>query len=99
MSHPWLNHNDSCDCHIGICMDCGCTNEVGAGRAVQDGLDPLLTEIVRNGVPPDALMVPDWGPANENLYRWWHEQWAPTLQKVRERLAAPPLHDPVGEPR
>lgn len=26
----WEPHDDSCDCHIGICMKCGCTNEVEA---------------------------------------------------------------------
>lgn len=33
-----------------------------------------------------AMMNPSEGPAYENLYRWWHERWAPTLQKVRARL-------------
>ena len=26
----WEAHDDSCACHIGICMDCGCTNEAEA---------------------------------------------------------------------
>lgn len=25
--HAWENHDDSCECHITICPDCGCTNE------------------------------------------------------------------------
>ena len=28
--HPWDQHDDSCDCHIGICSKCGCTNEAEA---------------------------------------------------------------------
>jgi len=46
----------------------------------------LLRQATRKGIPPDALMVPKWGPANENLYRWWHEEWAPVLIEIRKYL-------------
>ena len=59
----------------------------------------VLREVVRNGVPPDALMNPQEGPAYKALYDWWHEQWAPTLQKVRRLLDAAPRNndDPESE--
>lgn len=45
----------------------------------------LMERIVRNGVPPDALM--DSTPAGQNLRDWWLNRWAPVLQEVRRRLA------------
>lgn len=63
--------------------------EAAAGTALD--VD-LMREIVQNGVPPDALMVTDQptmqiGMGGKGLYDWWHLRWAPTLAKVRARLA------------
>src|SRR5574338_162118 len=41
--HPWENHDDSCQCHITICADCGCTNEIVPAEAAQ-GAAPLTIE-------------------------------------------------------
>jgi hypothetical protein len=48
--HPWDKHDDSCDCHIGICGDCGCTNEYSEASATPpstEGLDEAYRWIVR----------------------------------------------------
>jgi hypothetical protein len=39
--HPWDKHDDSCDCHIGICGDCGCTNEYSEASATPPSTEGL----------------------------------------------------------
>ena len=42
-SARWEQHDDSCECHIGICADCGCTNEARA--APQERPQPKLDRL------------------------------------------------------
>lgn len=89
--HPWENHDDSCECHIGICMDCGCTNEVrsipqddpAAGWSVEERQgDDGSWSVVSTALP--GLVVA--GATREEAWRQWPEaveSWASTANEGR----------------
>jgi hypothetical protein len=46
-AHRSENHDDSCECHIGICMECGCTNEVPRPQPALDVLERAVEAVWR----------------------------------------------------